>query len=300
MSQEDGAMFAVAGASGRTGRVVAESLLAQGRKVRVIVRDAARGEAFKTRGAEVAVASLDDAPNLARALEGAAGVYTLLPEDLEAPDFHGHRRRMADAMAAAVRVSQVPHVVFLSAPPAMLPDGNGPAKDLHYAEQALRDAVPGTVILRASYFQENVLAAAGPAKQEGIYPNFLPSADFAFPTVATRDIGGLAARLLSGPAPRGEIIDLAGPAYSVREMAERLGQALGRRLQVVDIPAAAHVEAFMKAGLPRPFAEALAEMFACFASGRVVPQGARLERGTTTLEEVLRDGLAEGTSGGRA
>ena len=281
-------MFVIAGASGRTGRAVAETLLEQGKRVRVVVRAAAKGTAFAARGAEVAVASLDDAQALGRAVEGARGFYALLPEDPSATDFHGHRRRMADAMAAAIRSSRAPHVVFLSAPAAVLAEGNGPAKDLHYAENALRAAVPKLTVIRASYFQDNVLAAASPANQDGVYPNFLPSADLAFPTVATRDVGILAARLLADPPARSEVIDLRGPSYSARDMAEHLGRAIGQSVRVLDIPAAAHVEALTtKAGLPRSFAEALAEMFACLAAGRVRPQGDRAVTATTTLDEVL-------------
>jgi uncharacterized protein YbjT (DUF2867 family) len=222
------AMFVIAGASGRTGRVVAETLLSQRRKVRLVARDATRVAPLEARGAEAVRASLDDEHALGRALEGAAGFFTLLPDDPSLADFHADRRRMVDAIAAAVRRRGVAHVVFLSGAAALLPDGNGPAKDLHYAEQALRAAAPQVSIVRASYFQDNVLAAAWPARHEGIYPSFFPSADVALPTVATRDVGRLAARLLVEPPARSEIVDLAGPAYSAREMAQRLGDALGK------------------------------------------------------------------------
>ena len=100
------------------------------------------------------------------------------------------------------------------------------------------------------------------------------------------------AQLLVEPLAKSEIIDLVGPAYSARDMAHRLGEALGKNVRVVEIPAAEHVTVLtQKGGLPKPFAEAVAEMFACFASGRVSPQGDRLERGATTLDEVLREGL---------
>jgi uncharacterized protein YbjT (DUF2867 family) len=201
---------------------------------------------------------------------------------------------MADAMAAAIRASRVQHVVFLSAAMAVLPDGNGPAKDLHYAEQALRAAAPKLTVIRAGYFQENVLGALEHATREGIYPNFLPTADLSFPTVATRDIGRLAARLLSEPAAGSETLDLLGPSYSIRDMAGALGRALGKALRVVDIPAAAHVQTLTKAGLPEPFAVALAEMFASFASGRLSLRGDRVERGTTELDEVLGQALRSG------
>lgn len=285
-------MFVIAGASGKTGKVVAETLLSQGKKVRVVVRDGAKVSALRELGADVALASLADAAALERALEGAGGFYTLLPEDLgAAAEFHAHRRRMADAMATAVRASRVPHVVFLSGTPAALPDGNGPAQDVHYAENALRAAASKITILRASFFLENVFGAVAPAKHEGIYPNFHPSADFAFPTVATRDIGALAARCLLEPPAHGEIIDLLGPEYSVRDLASGLGRALGKTLRVVDVPAAAQADALTQAGLPRQYAEALVEMFACFAPGRIPLRGDRTERGTTTLDDVLRDGL---------
>ena len=48
-------LFAVAGVTGNTGKVVADTLLSQGHAVRVIVRDAAKAEAFVARGATVAV-----------------------------------------------------------------------------------------------------------------------------------------------------------------------------------------------------------------------------------------------------
>ena len=75
-------MFAITGITGHTGAVVAETLLAAGKPVRVIVRDAAKGAAWKARGAEVAVADLKDAAALAQAFRGVQGAYVLSPPDL--------------------------------------------------------------------------------------------------------------------------------------------------------------------------------------------------------------------------
>jgi uncharacterized protein YbjT (DUF2867 family) len=72
-------MYAIAGVTGHTGSVAAETLLAEGKPVRVIVRDAAKGVAWMRKGAEVAVASLDDVPALTAALTGVAGAFVLLP-----------------------------------------------------------------------------------------------------------------------------------------------------------------------------------------------------------------------------
>ena len=51
-------MFVVLGATGHTGSVVAETLLARKQAVRVVVRAADKGAAWKAKGADVAVASL--------------------------------------------------------------------------------------------------------------------------------------------------------------------------------------------------------------------------------------------------
>jgi uncharacterized protein YbjT (DUF2867 family) len=70
-------MFVVLGASGNTGKVVAETLLGQKKKVRVVLHDAAKGRVWREAGADVAVANVDDGATLERAFSGAEGVYVL-------------------------------------------------------------------------------------------------------------------------------------------------------------------------------------------------------------------------------
>ena len=106
-------------------------------------------------------------------------------------------------------------------------------------------------------------------------------------TVATRDVGQVAASLLIAPPPASEVIDLVGPMYSPRDLASALGAQLGRSLQVVDVPPPARVGALVQAGLPQSFAEEVAELYACFDSGRIRPQGERALTATTTIEETL-------------
>lgn len=280
-------MFVVAGATGKVGSKVVDALIAAGKPVRAVVRDAQKGAALQARGAEVAVASLDDARALARALDGADGFFAILPEDPTSERFHEGRAQMADAIASAVSESRVPHVVFLSTVAASLSEGNGPARDLHYAENALRATGALVTVARSSYFQENVAMALAPARMDGIYRCFLPSADASFPTAATKDVAAFVARSLLAPPPRSTIVDLIGPAYTTRQLAERLGAVLGKSLRVVEIPPPAQIDVLLGAGLSRAFAEALAEMNACVAAGRVVPRGDRTEPLTTTIDAVL-------------
>ena len=62
--------FLVTGANGFLGRRVAESLLAEGRAVRALVRSDAKGEALRARGAEVTIGDLVDADSIRRAVKG--------------------------------------------------------------------------------------------------------------------------------------------------------------------------------------------------------------------------------------
>src|SRR5437660_10880698 len=110
-------MYVIAGATGQTGRVVANTLLAQKQPVRVVVRDQARGAEWKQRGAEVAVAALEDGPALAEAFRGAAGAYLLVPPHYGAPSMLAAQRRIVDTLAQAPRPK---HVVLLSSVGAQL------------------------------------------------------------------------------------------------------------------------------------------------------------------------------------
>jgi len=121
-------MFVVLGATGHTGAVVAETLLARKQSVRVVVRSADKGAAWKSQGAEVAVASLDDVPALTKALQGALGVYLLVPPNYGATAWFAEQRQRLDRAAEAVKASGISHVVFLSSVGGQIPEGTGPIR----------------------------------------------------------------------------------------------------------------------------------------------------------------------------
>lgn len=279
--------FVVAGVSGHVGSVVARDLLAAGDDVTVIVRDAKKGNDWSARGAKVAVGSLDDAEFVAATVKGADGLFTLIPPHYATGDIYAAQRKTADALAAGVKKGGVPLVVLLSSVGADRADKNGPIKGLHYAETKLRETGTKLVALRAGSFQENVAGAVAAAKQAGIYPNFSPSADIPAPQVATQDVGHAAAQLLRSPPARSEVVDLVGPAYSSRQLAEKIGKLLGKALTIVDIPPAGHADALKQAGVPADVAVAFAEMYAGFSAGLLVPKGDRAIKVTTPIDEVL-------------
>ncbi len=60
-------MYAVTGITGQVGGVAGHTLLNAGLSVRAVVRDAAKGDGWKKRGCEVALANMNDAAALTAA-----------------------------------------------------------------------------------------------------------------------------------------------------------------------------------------------------------------------------------------
>jgi uncharacterized protein YbjT (DUF2867 family) len=233
---------------------------------------------------------LADEVELGRALKGARALYALLPDELAAPDFHARRRLMAENVARAIRREHISRVVLLSSSSASLGErgGNGLGADLAYFERIVLETKAWVSVLRASYFQDNVLELLPLAEHEGVYPNLMPSRETPVVTIAAQDVGAFAAAaLLEPPRAASEIVDLIGPTYSPNRMALQLGEALGRPVSVVDVPAAGQ-EAMLQRNMSRDAARAMVETLACLASGRILLAGNRIERGQTRLEQVLR------------
>lgn len=283
--------YVIAGVSGNTGSVTAKALLDAGAKVRVVVRDAKKGEAWAARGADVAVADLGDATALAAALRGAKGAYLLVPPNMAAPDFRAYQKATGEALVAAVKQSGVPHVVLLSSVGAQHPSGTGPIAGLHPIEQALRaQSTTAVSVLRAGYFMENLLGSFGLLDQ-GLLPSFLP-ADLPLPLIASKDIGAVAAELLTHPPASGtRVIELGGPARSTAEVAQVLSGLLGRTVTVHVAPVEVMADTLAGYGMPRQFAELYAEMTGAILRGEAQWEGIGRREGSTPLESFLAGAL---------
>ncbi len=260
-------MYAVSGVSGKTGAVVAERLLAGGHAVRVLVRDAAKGEAWRARGAEVAVADLDDEAATEAALRGVDGLYTLIPPVWGAADPVAAGAAIGAKLARAAARAKVGHVVLLSSVGAHRAAGTGPIRILHATERALAAAGVPTTAIRAAYFVENWGSVLPVAQKDGVLPSFV-AADAPLPQVSTPDIGRLGAELLV-EGPRGQrFVELAGPAdLTPAQVAGQVSELLGRPVQLVTPPLAGAAAALTAAGLPPAWAELYAEMYRGLADG---------------------------------
>lgn len=278
-------MFVVAGVSGNTGSVVANTLLSQGRPVRVLVRDAEKGAAWKAKGAEVAVADLQGSEDaLARAFAGAEGAYVLFPP-LMRDDFLDVHARAARTLVSALSASRVPHTVLLSSVGAQHAAGTGPIVSVHVAEGAIRAAGLDATFVRAAYFMDNIATGLHPAATDGVLPAFGDPA-YAFPMIASDDIGRTVARALLSPKKSQHVVNLSHPeAYSLNDAAAALGRALGRPVKTVRVPDERIADTLVGYGMPRGNAAAMQEMVIAASKGLLAfePSG-EAAHGTVSLD----------------
>jgi len=277
-------MYAIVGASGNTGKIVAEKLLAHGEKVRVIGRDSGRLEGLVLKGAEGFVANVTDAAALTRAFSGAKAAYLMIPPNPTAPDVRGDQERVSDALVAAVRNAGVHHAVVLSSVGADKADKTGPVVGLYSLEQKL-NAVGGlnAVYLRPGYFMENFLPQVGIIQDFGLTGGPLRG-DLKVAMIATQDIGAVAAKVLlrldfNGKQTR----ELQGQRdVTYQELASVIGQAIGKPgLNYVQFPPAQLRPAFVQLGMSASMADLLLEMSEALNSGYMRMLEPRSEENTT-------------------
>src|SRR5207249_2074859 len=130
-------MYVVLGASGHTGHLVAQNLLAQQKKVRVVGRNATHLQPLAAQGAEPFIGDVTDAATVTKALQQADTAYVMIPPNLTSKDPRGYQERVSDSIAAAVKNAGVKNVVALSSIGADKPSGTGPVIGLHNLEQKL-------------------------------------------------------------------------------------------------------------------------------------------------------------------
>lgn len=263
-------MYVVIGATGHTGSVVAEKLLSQGQKVRVLGRDPHRLERFTKKGAEAVVADVTDGDALAKSLSGATALYAMIPPNMSAPDVRAFQSQVSSAISQAVQKSGVKHVVALSSIGADKPAKTGPVVGLHDFETKLA-AITGlnALCLRAGYFMENILPQVGVIQSFGMLAGPF-RADLRMPMIAARDIGATAAEALRKLDFQGrQTRELLGPAdVPYTEVARIIGAAIGRPdLSYMQMPAEQLKPALMQMGMSANLADLLLEMAEALNSG---------------------------------
>jgi uncharacterized protein YbjT (DUF2867 family) len=287
-------MYVVIGATGNTGSVVANRLLDQGKKVRVVGRSAERLQPFVARGTEAFVADISDQAAMTRAFTGADAVYAMIPPDMTSQDFRSEQHRVSDAIAGALEHSGVKHVVSLSSVGADKESGTGPVVGLREFENRLNRITGLNVVhLRAGYFMQNTLGQAAAIHAMGKTAGPLRG-DLKLPMIAARDIGDAAAELLLALDFNGkQTRELLGQRdLSMDEATAIIGEAIGQAdLKYLQLPPEQMLPAFVQMGMSSNIAGLIMEMAAALNSGHMRALEPRSSRNTTptTFETFVKE-----------
>lgn len=256
-------MYVITGATGNTGKPIAESLLKAGKSVTVVGRSAEKLQFLADQGAKAAVGSLADAAFLTETFRGATAVYAMIPPESSAPDFRAYQNKIGNAIVEAAAQSGVHHMVTLSSFGAHSPE-SGVVAGLYDFENAFKKLSGVNVLhLRAGFFMQNFFGSLGIIKGMGINGGFPINGDIKMPIVHTNDIADVAVKHLLA-------LDFSGQTHTyvagerdltMIEATEIIGQAIGKpNLAWVTFPYDQAKGGMMQNG----FSESLADAYVQF------------------------------------
>jgi len=241
----------VTGATGAQGGATARSLLAAGRKVRILTRnpDADSARDLAQRGAEVVRGDLDDAATLHSATQGAQSVFSVQVPD---PTGGDAERRHGYALVEAARQAGVQHFVHTSVCEA----GRHPQfprwgqqywwekywTDKWDIEEAVRNAgFERWTVLKPAFMMDNF---ARP-KSDFMFPHLRSgriltalAPETGMQLIAASDVGAFACAAIVNPQQFVRAnIDLAAETLTMSEAAATLQRVLGRHVEAVSVSA---------------------------------------------------------------
>jgi uncharacterized protein YbjT (DUF2867 family) len=263
-------MYVITGATGNTGKRIAENLLAAGHPVKVISRSAEKVADLAAKGAIPAIGDLADADFLTQTFQGAKAVYLMIPPKWDVTDWRAYQRTLIGAFTQSLAAAGTQKVVLLSSQGAHLLEGAGPVSGLAELEHALR-GIEGLHVraLRPGYFMENFYGLIGLIKQAGII-GYALRGDVRLPIVHTRDIAEVATQRLLDLDFSGHSHEFIGGAadLTMQEAAATLGQAIGKpELPYVEFAAADARAGMLQSGLPATIADGYNELFDALNKG---------------------------------
>ena len=206
-------LYLIAGATGVIGRRLAAALIADGARVRAIVRDADRGRSVLGPEVELVEADLSAKPDLSAAMQGVELAYFLVHMLGDGPGYAERERDAAELFARAASVAGVGRLVYLGGLGA--DSGGSPHLDSrHRTAEVLREHGPPLTYFRAamvvgpgseSYELLRSIAGKLPALPN---PSWLRSAT---QPIGLRDVVAYLREAPRVPASAGREVEIGGP-----------------------------------------------------------------------------------------
>ena len=141
------------------------------------------------------------------------------------------------------------------------------------ADQNVANSGIAHTIIRPAYFMQNLMASAQMISSGGTFSGAMGDGKLGF--IDTRDIGNVAASVLTSDGHEGKTYPLTGPeALSMGELAGKLSAVLGKEVEYVNVSQEAAKAGLMAMGMPDWMADgwaAIAIMISTGAANIVTP-----------------------------
>jgi uncharacterized protein YbjT (DUF2867 family) len=261
--------YVITGGAGHISGVIAEKLLAAGKDVTVLGRNAEHLKALQAKGAKTAIGSLEDAAFVNKVLAGADAVYTMIPPNMAADNYRVYQNRVGTNFYNALKNSHVKYVVNLSSVGAHLKDRAGVVNGLRDFEDQLNTLSNINVKhLRPGYFFYNLLGQIPMIKAFGAAGGNY-SGDRQVPVAHPHDIGLAAAEELLNLSFTGKSVRyIAGEVTTMNEAVKVLGKAIGKPdLKWMFVPDAQLKAGMIQGGLTETLADGYIQLSQAVESG---------------------------------
>ena len=121
-------------------------------------------------------------------------------------------------------------------------------------------------ILQPHFFMQNTMMAAQTVASDGLV--YMPMKDGKTGMIDVRDIGDVAAKVLTVDGHEGKTYTLTGPAsISFRDVAAALSKAIGKQVDYVNVPLEAARQGMVSMGIPDWVTDGFGEYFTAFSEG---------------------------------
>jgi uncharacterized protein YbjT (DUF2867 family) len=250
----------ITGATGNVGSAVLDNLGTTDAEVRALTRGESKASSLRDRGVEAVVGDYRERETLGAALEGVSTVFLLTP-------IHPEQVPQAtNVIEAAKRSGTDPRIVRLSVHQASPEAPTRVSRQHAQIEDRLTSSGLPYTLLRPQSFMQNTLMSAPTVASEGrIYQPFEHGR---LGMIDARDIGEVAAKVLTEEGHEGEVYTLTGPAaISYYDVAGALSEILGKEVSYVPISPEKAKEVMMSRGIPEWKADALNEYARAHSGG---------------------------------
>ena len=283
-------MIVVTGASGKLGHLIIGALCAKTAAGNVVaaVRTVSKAADIVARGVSVRHADYDDAMSLPEAFEG-ADVVVLVSSNEIGKRYPQHLNVIRAAKAAGV--SRIVYTSLLHADVSPL----SLAGEHVETERAIKESGLSYTILRNGWYTENYTGSIPAALANGV---LLGAAGVGRISSAARtDYAEAAAVAALSEDGGNRVYELAGDsAYTLADLAAEVSRQTGRKIPYRNLTETEYAAALVKAGLPKPLAEAVAGWDAGVVKGALFDDGRALSRlighPTTPLAKVVASALS--------